>query len=245
MHHATDVIDRERHTLYARLPAHRRLVARALALLREHMDATCFVAFSGGKDSAVVAHLCNIVRPGLPLLMADWGGEWLARDRERWQAFCAAQAWDLRVFSWDKWGAVAGASSTEAHQRAAHGSMFDQLQAHAREHGLDTVLMGLRSRESKGRAMAIARRGQVYDYRPGGPYRRAILPLAHWRDADVWAYMCAHELPVLESYARLGEDARSGYVGRSGTTIGRQQLLHQHFPELMAFARSVLPTDSF
>lgn len=241
-------IHRETYRLHARLPAFRRLVARARGLLEEQLDETASVAFSAGKDSTVVAHLCHSVRPGIHMLCVDPGTPWHWTEDERrmWLEYADAQGWALRLFPWDKWGdvGIASARDERQHQRAAHTSMWHDMHAWQREHGLTTIVMGLRANESIARRWSIRVRGQVYEYSDHPVYRRAVLPIAHWATRDVWAYLVDHNLPWLEIYDLIGPDARNGWVSRSGGAE-LQAELRRASPDIAQAARTVLPTDLF
>ena len=228
-----DVIRRREHELYARLPAFERLVSRTRAFLSEHLDEHAFVAFSGGKDSAAMAHLCHAVSPGIPILMVDISTDLTDADREMWRSYVDEHGWALRTFAWDKWADVSDAATDIAHQQAAHRHMFAGMHQYCAQHGLDTVVMGIRREESLGRRYRV--RSGVHEYHQG-PYRRALYPIGGWSQRDVWAYIESANLPCLEIYRRQGESARSGLIGRSGGPE-RQSMLRMLFPEHTAELR--------
>lgn len=239
--------------LHARLRATRARFDRALELLDRELDEHSSVAFSAGKDSTVVADLCNRVRPGIPMVMVDRGVpyEWSEEERQGVIDYAAAHGWSLTLIDWDlgrvavdAWSSPRG-KRTSGHQSVAQHPMWDDMHAWQRERGMTTVVMGLRRYESRGRMIHIARRSQVFDYAPGHPvYRRCILPIAHWTDRDVWAYLVTRDLPWMRIYDLQGPDARSGWVGRAGGQR-RTAALRLHAPELATPARALLPPDLF
>jgi 3'-phosphoadenosine 5'-phosphosulfate sulfotransferase (PAPS reductase)/FAD synthetase len=219
--------------------------ARKLHSLRAHVAsldaAISYVSFSAGKDSAVVAHACHAAHPGIAILMVDPGcpTHWTERERTRWLEYARDHDWNLRLFTWDKWGATAADESVDQYRARVHGAMFADLHAHAAAAGLTCRVMGMRAAESRQRAMLVATRGERYSYQDGSA---AALPLARWSTRDVWAYIVANGLPWLDIYDALGPDARNGLIGRNGERYGRAEYLREHFPEAWrwAVARGVL-----
>ncbi len=233
-------IDRRKHELHGRLGGYRRREARLLAFLAEHMDARTVVAFSAGKDSSVVAHAAQRIRPDVPILMVDPGcpTHWTDTERSQWLAYADANGWHLRLFPWDKWSAVSGAADERQHQRLAHAGMFSDMHAWMAEHEFDQTITGMRAQESRGRLMHRRNHGLVFtDARA----HRWLMPIGDWSTGDVWAYLVAHGLPWLDIYDRMGGDARNGILGRSGEAFGRAQGIHRHYPEHLALARELMP----
>lgn len=194
-----------------------------------------YVSFSAGKDSAVIAHACHAAHPEIAILMVDPGcpTHWTEPERDAWVHYAHAQGWNLTLYPWDKWGIDLATDSTADYQQRIHADMFSAIHAHARRDRLTTRIMGLRASESRNRRMSIGRRGQAYDYADGGS---ALLPIATWQTADVWAYIITQGLPWLDIYDRLGPDARNGLVGRSGEEFGRLEYLRQHYPDVWRWA---------
>jgi 3'-phosphoadenosine 5'-phosphosulfate sulfotransferase (PAPS reductase)/FAD synthetase len=231
--------------LLAKRAEYRRKRDSLISLLSSLDPAASYVSFSAGKDSSVIAHAAHAIFPSIPICMVDPGVpfHWTEGDRTTWSAFAAQAGWRLLQFPWDKWGApgVAGAGSEKAHQRAAHASMFDDLQAWASAEGRPVVVMGLRAAESKARTMDFAARGHIHRYASGE--RSRVLPIATWTTDDVWTYIIEAGLPWLDIYAALGPDARNGMIGRSGIMHGRMAYLRRHFPEAWRVARDTLGLD--
>jgi 3'-phosphoadenosine 5'-phosphosulfate sulfotransferase (PAPS reductase)/FAD synthetase len=198
--------------------------------------ATTYVSFSAGKDSSVIAHACHAAHPGIPILMIDPGcpTHWLERERDRWLSYAAAQGWNLALYAWDKWGGGGRTGDTEQQYRdKIHRDMFSAIESRAKADGLTCKVMGLRAEESRHRRMLVARRGDAYAYRDG---TRAVLPIARWSTADVWAYIVTAGLPWLDIYDTIGPDARNGLIGRNGERFGREEYLRHYFPEAWRWA---------
>lgn len=220
---------------HATLPGYRRKLDSMLDMVAAIDPATTYVSFSAGKDSAVVAHACHAVHPGIPILMIDPGcpTHWLEHERARWLAYAATQGWDLTLYPWDKWEARRECDTEQQYRERIHGSMFAAIEARALSDGLTCKIMGLRAAESRQRAMLVATRGAAYTYRDG---TRAVLPIARWSVDDVWAYIATHDLPWLDIYDAMGPQARNGLIGRNGERFGRAEYLRHHFPDAWRWA---------
>lgn len=220
---------------HAQLSGYRRKLG-ALRQTVEALDqATTYVSFSAGKDSAVISHACHAAHHGIPILMIDPGcpTHWLEHERERWVAYAVSNGWNITLYPWDKWERRREADTEQQYRDHIHGSMFSAIEARARADGLTCKVMGLRAAESRQRAMLVATRGDAYDYKDG---TRAVLPLAHWSVNDVWAYIVTNDLPWLDIYDAIGPHARNGLIGRNGERFGREEYLRHNFPDAWRWA---------
>lgn len=202
----------------------------------------CYVSFSAGKDSSVLAHAASIAMPGVPILMVDPGcpTHWSEDERKAWKEYAAEAGWNIIMFPWDKWSDddVRAARTARQHAFAAHRSMFSDLEQWASAHGRDHCLQGLRAEESRGRRVSLITHGDIYRKRDGSMVR--VAPLARWTWMDIWAYIIDHDLPWLRIYDCLGPEARNGWIGRNGLEHGRMVYLRKYYPEAYRFARDIL-----
>ncbi len=204
----------------------------------------CYVSWSSGKDSGVVAHAAHAVHPGIAICKVDAGVpvHWSEAERRTWIEYASRQGWDLHLFTWEKYQEkkIALAEHDEAHRRAAHESMFAPLSAWAQETGRDHILMGIRAEESRGRRASLATHGERYRALNG---MTRVAPLGRWTTMDVWAYTVTKSLPYLDIYRHLGPEARNGLIGRSGCNHGRMVYLRRFYPEAYRHARDVLDLE--
>lgn len=226
------LICRAEYLLRARRPEYLRRRARLLDLLHAELDARCYVSFSAGKDSAVIAHACHAVRPDIPMLMVDPGVpiHWTAEERDEWCGYAYREGWNLRLFPWDKYATERPQEAAE-YRASVHADMFCDLTAYAEQHGLTRRVMGLRAEESPGRRMSLGRDRGVSESR--------ICPISLWSGADVWTYIVSEGLPWLSIYDHLGPDARNGLIGRNAMERGRLVYLRRHYPEAYRLAREL------
>jgi phosphoadenosine phosphosulfate reductase len=231
-------IDPMVYRLHACTPEYKQKHARLLCELRRQLDGTCYVSFSAGKDSAVCAHACNILRPGIPVLLVDPGcpTHWLENEREQWVAYAKEHAWNYHVFSWLKWRPdTSNISGATEYRAKVHASQFVDLEAWATEHGFKRRVMGLRGQESRVRRMSLAT-----DH---GASAKRLCPLNLWTTDDVWAYIITHGMPWLSIYDHLGPDARNGLIGLNGSQNGRLAFLKRHYPDTYRQARQLFNAD--
>lgn len=203
-------------------PHLRRLEAEAIGILRETAGAfrKPVMLYSIGKDSSVMLHLAlKAFAPGrlpFPLLHIDTG--WKFREmiafRDR---TAAALGLDLLVHT-NAEGVARGidpiASGSALHTRVMKTEALRQA---LDLHGFDAALGGARRDEERSRAkervFSFRGPGHVWDPRDqrpepwslwntrlpaGGSVR--VFPLSNWTEADVWDYVLAERIPVVELY---------------------------------------------
>jgi phosphoadenosine phosphosulfate reductase len=200
------------------------LVERIEGHLEQHDG---YIALSGGKDSVVVLHLALQAEPNVPVVWFDSGLEYPETTRylEELQ-----KAWNLqlhRILAEPSLLEVLWATGAWDH-RAAVGTAPDLhtiliTEPSARAH-LDFVpgeLWRVRSSEARGRAAlyasalaaesrraGVAQPGSQTRRSHGGRVRRqdgtvAFGAIWDWTDADVWAYLARHAVPVNPVYDKL------------------------------------------
>jgi len=232
----TSKISRAEYLLRAKRADYQCRERQLAALLRRELDERCYVSFSAGKDSAVVAHAAHAARPGIAMLMVDPGCpvHWTEEERAAWLAYAQAQGWNLTLFPWDKYASAPRSGDLAAYRAAVHDAMFRDLTAHAEAHGLTRRVMGLRAEESPQRRMSLGRDKAASETR--------LCPISLWHTSDVWCYLATHGLPWLSIYDHLGCTARNGLIGRNGEAHGRLVFLRRYYPSAFRVARQIFET---
>ena len=191
-------------------------VDKAVALLRSLHNQSPVLAFSGGKDSVVLAHVTR--RAGLtPQLIhhvttldppevvrfARSSGAWFDHPRQNFSRLIAVHGLPTM---WRRWCC----------RLFKHGRTF-----------ADVTLLGVRAAESYRR-----RQSWKSELQPNGR-TMLVLPLLFWEDADVWTYVRENRLPLCSLYAE-------GYqrVGCIGCPLVRGSRLRD-FPRWPRFGEQV------
>ena len=200
--------------------------------IRQHLDDhDGYVAFSGGKDSAVVLHLVLQVEPNVPVVFFDSGCEFPETYRYLEQLHdqlhlqlhvvpARHTTLELLVASgaWDH-------TATRQPTPNLHQVLITEPAARAHQAHGPGELWGVRAEESRGRAALYANALRAETTRSchgccpdapashrrrrhGGLVRRvdgtvALGPIWDWKTPDVWAYLARHQLPVNPVYAKL------------------------------------------
>lgn len=198
--------------LRARLPAHARRVARSLDAIRgfvaSHPEA--YVGVSWGKDSTAVADLVLRVAPGVRLrkMTLSRAADQPGTTEVRDTFLAARPGADYAEFETD---------------------VRDGLAAMSRWMGDAPRITGVREDESVARQLSARVHGVAT--------ARSCRPLLGWSADDVFAYLCAQDLPVHPVYAMtLGGqlDRRQVRVhslgGEQGEEFGRREWEARYFP---------------
>jgi 3'-phosphoadenosine 5'-phosphosulfate sulfotransferase (PAPS reductase)/FAD synthetase len=219
----------------ARLAATEAAIAAALGLMRAP-----YVAWSGGKDSSVLAHLVRAQRPGVPLRLLTSGETRVLHDVDTMCAWFRAQGATVEEWLIDRVFAPEWATADWTTQRRAGRGDLDRL-----NDGHDGVFLGLRAEESGRRARSLAMHRDpalppwCHRYRTGpraGMVRAC--PLARWTVDDVGAYLALHDIPVFARYHDEGLAARTT-ARLTGDAVRQNVLVHLRQHHLAGYRRLV------
>lgn len=175
---------------WATLPAFKKKVEQAEVVIKEALNiAPAYVAVSWGKDSVVMLHLCQQIKPDI--IAVNYGSseqdivdsysqvinDYLQRFPTNYKELIGLPEW---------------ANEPDTVQDRCNQIL---------EGKYNLAFVGLRAEESKNRKRSIAQNGLIHEYKSGrykGHYR--VCPLGWWSWRDVWAYTVANNLPYLDSY---------------------------------------------
>lgn len=175
---------------WATLPAFKKKVEQAKAVIKEALNiAPAYVAVSWGKDSVVMLHLCQQIKPDI--IAVNYGSseqdtvdsysqvinDYLQRFPTNYKELIGLPEW---------------ANEPDTVQDRCNQIL---------EGKYNLAFVGLRAEESKNRKRSIAQNGLIHEYKSGrykGHYR--VCPLGWWSWRDVWAHTVVNNLPYLDSY---------------------------------------------
>lgn len=183
------------------------------ALMRSQQP---YIAFSGGKDSLVTAHLVQGFRPSVPLLWSD--AELEANETVDYMTMMREVAGDRLII---KFGQTSHAWFTpwvdapywrEPLPGTVHADR--ETPEWMASQGYDCVFTGTRAGENRRREGWLLNAGPVYYTRKG--VGLTCSPLAWWTEDDVWAAIAHFGLPYNAAYDKM----EAAYVPRRRQRVG-------------------------
>lgn len=225
------MIDLELLALHARLPLTRRRWDAATALVEQWL-ALCaqpYVAWSGGKDSTVIAALVHDLKPGTPIIRRTHGID-MPGIPEYCAQIAAEHGWNYHVIQvadrlndpdWAQaWETTEGIDRL----RKAHGK--DNMQQVILDRlGIETdgLAWGLRADENDQRNVMLATYGPIHTRRDGVT---TCAPIWKWSTPEVFAWLHDRSIPWSPVYDRLAELGANERSLRVGNAIGVHGLQH-------------------
>lgn len=183
---------------YAMTPEHRQRRVEALGAIRSAFfrSSRPYVAFSGGKDSTVLAHLVLRDHPDTMVYHWDFGPDYMPRvlEAEVDRNARLLRAWNYRVDTSSKY-------LTGHDGPVWYREHFGRVEPELLAEGYTMVFVGIRSQESGKRRRRI-QTGEAIGKMP------ECWPLTEWSWLDVWAEIVANDLPYPSIY-----DERAAIVG--------------------------------
>lgn len=205
--------------------SHSRMLGRNLRrceeIAKEFLDAgPCHVAVSWGKDSVVVAHLVLKIAPKTPLC-------WIRVEPIKSPECEQVRDAFLKLHRGTNYTEIESWCERDEQGWHATGSLERGIKQADEQLGERTIL-GIRADESS------LRRLRVWSYGPNTKLKSA--PLSYLTAQDVFALLCADELPVHPAYAMLGGGRwKRGHLrvasltGHRGEEMGRAEWEQEYY----------------
>lgn len=243
-----------RGALHARLEPTRRRFDRALRRVEAFLDAhpDTYVAWSGGKDSTVVAHLATRVDPAVTV--GHYESDWCFPETHGHMAD-VAQRFGWRRVDWQVGSALEALkgngswdfTAPDGPDLWAETTLLGPARLAMADH--TGMMWGLRAKESDHRAKLLARHRGTFQRRTGSCAGQWVTsPIWDWSTLDVWAYHAVHGIPPNPVYRRLAElgvpernHRVSLVISSDGLTQGRGVWLRRGWPELWTRIVQALP----
>jgi len=158
------------------------IIRRALA-----EKAGWYVAFSGGKDSTVVAALVREQYPEVPLIWSD--DEWFFPETAEYMAHME-NLHHIRTNAWHaEWFQISGD--------------WKGIPDYANSKGWHGAFLGLRQEESGKRRVYLRTYGPLHFAEKNRQWQ--CNPIHNWTWRDVWAYIHTKKLDYNRAYDRMNE----------------------------------------
>ncbi len=232
-------LERAGYLAHARGRAFQRRVAEALEICQKGLEliGPHYIACSWGKDSLVMLHLAQQIKPDVAVWhLADEHEDLLDNYTEVEQIY--KSQFGLPDYTRVIFG---GDSVPENLERSKVWLDYP------------VAFVGLRAEEHRYRRLVLKKYGPIHQYLSSareGTWR--IAPVAWWSWRDIWAYIVLHNLPYLSSYDQ--ELAGSHAVSRTsvhvpleraggpkGMTMGRIAAIRERSPEYYAMIAQICP----
>jgi 3'-phosphoadenosine 5'-phosphosulfate sulfotransferase (PAPS reductase)/FAD synthetase len=155
-----------------------------------------YVAYSGGKDSLVMAHVILKHFPGTLVFHWDYGKYYMPRELEHEVMSIARQigAANIRIDTTPIYNIK---------KRTAEGVLgsilYGRVLKELRKEGYDLGFVGLRAQESCKRAL---RTKYLFEH---DKIMDNCFPVRHMSTRDIWSYIVANGLPYCSHYDLYGE----------------------------------------
>lgn len=214
------------------------------------------VSLSGGKDSLVALDLARRVDRNVIGYFVDSGAE----IPETYQVLIdlALQGYNVEIVQpernivdlWKEYGTLGNMDNADNWPDKGLGPeqvkkiiLIDPLKKVVEDRGIQSMIVGLRAEESKGRSWLLAHGifERFHDYEKVW----LLYPLLRWTARDIWAYIFSRALPYNKAYEFALDPPELSRIGTIiGTTsihLGRYARLRKEHPESFFYWTKIFP----
>lgn len=232
----------EKYRLNSQLKSYKKNLDNAIRIVKEALSKNIawYVAWSGGKDSTVLAHLINSIFPGMPIWSekddCDFPGEidYVEKVAKKYGFNLTIHKPNELLWEFIKNGNID--ICEDLHSRSTQLSdKYFYSAIEKQEKKYDGVFLGLRVEESRARLRNYGIRGSIYQ-RKNGKY--TCCPLALWSGTDIFSYLVVNDIPILDiyyktKYHKSSEDIRKAWMLPSKQACrGYCAWLRYYYPEM-------------
>lgn len=181
---------------YSKTLEFQRKIKHSLLVLSTFLEHTNrpLISCGGGKDGTAVALLAHILGAKVPIICANPPNP--LPDRETHKDILKkwlGMTWIDLDYPWDVQAVLDG------RQRYPDGLKMKRLSEYQKENHFDGVIFGIRAAESRGRAINLALRGEVYETPEGARCQ----PIARWTARDSLCLALLLDAPINPVYHKM------------------------------------------
>lgn len=216
------------------------LLDKTIGVCSEHIERYKMgISFSGGKDSVVMINIMQNIDPELRAGFYDSGLEYDETYDIIKHYNCDTIIPEysmIEMLHHTGWGGCEKTMEGNVEFDYTGFLVYEPAKRFCDYYGFDTIAIGLRANESKGRLMNFKFRGFHY---PVIDEPDRFLPMSLWKEDDIWAYIAMSECvynPIYDLMTEYGiprnEQRVSTLIGAKGTNLGRMTRLRMIKPKL-------------
>lgn len=209
---------------WAKLPPFKNKVEQAKQFIRQALEISpAFVSISWGKDSIVMLHLAQQIKPdilavhyaspeshaGITSNFPEVIESYLTRFDTNYRYLVAEPDWAFTP-----------------------NTVKDRVHSIIDTDTYRMDLIGVRAEESKERKISVSKYGIIHQYKTG---LWRCFPLAYWKTRDIWAYITLHDLPSLMAYnysGRTNPHATFWFSQDRHCVTEQREVIKRYNPEL-------------
>ncbi len=207
------------------------------------------VNISGGKDSTVLMHLCNLLSPGIKMVSEkddlDYPNEkeYLLELKSRYNLNLDIITPDVNLLDVLKDHDFL----SDIHSRGKDFSdkyFYNLLSKYQTENKVTGIFIGLRAEESKKRKKNFQVKGHIYQKKDE---MFVCQPIAHLTVKDIFAYLFSNDIPIFDIYFKTNfvgspENIRKSWILPSfASSKGQALWLKYYYPEQFNILSKINP----
>jgi 3'-phosphoadenosine 5'-phosphosulfate sulfotransferase (PAPS reductase)/FAD synthetase len=213
---------------------------------------SAYIAWSAGKDSTAMVHLiyvlCGIDAPTMSIKDdCDFPGEkrYIQKLADAWNVkldiLCPGMSLKKLV---QEMSLRAGEDLHSRDTDFANIAFYQCIERYRKKKKSPGVYLGMRSSESKARALNRLMRGLIYCKKSG---EVVCQPICDWSDIDVFAYLFSHNIELFDVYkcCRLHDPPskirKSWWLPGTSARKGQMVWLRTYYPSIYRLAIGIMP----
>lgn len=203
-------------------------IKKADELIREFVQRKSCIAWSGGKSSTVVLHMCLKYQPEIQVIFNNTGVEYpeiidyINQIRHAWNLNFVDIKPEMTFWQCvDKWGfpEIRGYNRKARSPKCCLHLKEYPAKKHYRKNDIEAVFTGLQAVESRNRQLLFSYRGDHYYSKKWKCWK--VHPIGFWTDQNIFDYTSQENFEFSKIYKKI---ERSGCMPCTGFKNWKEQL---------------------